>query len=1049
MVKIKKCVYKLLTVVLALLVVLNTSAIGVLAESVDSNEVTPGPEDYAFDESTGTITGLKAEYLKYLTDEQKQNIRLVIPENISGVDVKAIGEFAFSQYNGRPNNYIYLDISSAKGLECIKENAFRDDANLTGKLLFSNKLKKVEKYSFYNCSKLSGDLTLPDSVEEIGDSSFRNCSGLNGNLTISNSMKVIADNAFYNCGCTGELEIPSSVEKIGDSAFRQGSAYNGFTGVLTIPASLKSIGTVTFTNQRGITGVDLSMCTLDSIGNSVFKGTGLKGSLCIPDTIKKIGDGTFKDTFLETVYLPKGIDVEKSNSFDSCKKLNAIVCEPLDYDGLSSKLSNEAKNKLGYPIEVRFDDGNGGEYPPKECLYNLPYNFTKAQDGVWSADSNYKFPEVKVSSTKAWGLATSASQVIKETDKASQTTLYAIETIIIPKITVGKGIDKVYDGKAETLSVKVEHPSFHTYKGAKPGNVICHYTWYWSTITPIEIEASGFDLNTYEVTDVRMPEYAINCTVRVISYKVGDDYKAKKFDTQYFNFLVNLRQAEPMVHPVVAHDTFYADGSDDNLPAIALSDGDTEGTIEWKENQTTEKGEKSYEWVFTPAKNAVGSSNYTEKRGTIKLTGKDKDGSVADVKDEVGKLPNIPDGTEIKEEDKTSILDAFMHYNSLPQDVKSEIDSTNQNKIYESLEKLPSINATVDAAAGFAVDNKLELIKNITTEDALSLKAKAINNYEIQLVAESKEPEEGEKEAINDLGDITLFDSFEVKVQKKIKTSDGDERVEVLNEVKKPIKMVFDVPNDLRSAGSGVKLYLIRIHTVGDKVTAEILHDEDTNPNTITVTSDKFSKYIIGYEGDLSASTDTAGGSGDAFSYTITAFAGDHGVITPSGTAYAYYGSTKTFSFTPDEGYKVADVIVDGASVGAVSSYTFENITKAHTIAVTFELIADDQDRIINGVKATTIKASSSARKGSITVKWKKSTGFKVDYFQVFRSTKKNSGYGNKAFYTTKTGTQKSYKNTKKLRKGTRYYYKVRGVRTIDGVKVCTKWSNKAIRIAK
>ena len=151
-----------------------------------------------------------------------------------------------------------------------------------------------------------------------------------------------------------------------------------------------------------------------------------------------------------------------------------------------------------------------------------------------------------------------------------------------------------------------------------------------------------------------------------------------------------------------------------------------------------------------------------------------------------------------------------------------------------------------------------------------------------------------------------------------------------------------------------------------------------------------------------------------------------------------YYGSTKTCSFTPDEGYKVADVVVDGVSVGVVSTYTFENITMSHTIAVTFESVADDQDRIINGVKATTIKASSSAKKGSITVKWKKSAGFKVDYFQVFRSTKKNSGYGNKAFYTTRTGTQKSYKNTKKLRKGTRYYYKVRGGRTIDGVKVYT-----------
>jgi uncharacterized protein YkwD len=70
--------------------------------------------------------------------------------------------------------------------------------------------------------------------------------------------------------------------------------------------------------------------------------------------------------------------------------------------------------------------------------------------------------------------------------------------------------------------------------------------------------------------------------------------------------------------------------------------------------------------------------------------------------------------------------------------------------------------------------------------------------------------------------------------------------------------------------------------------------------------------------------------------YSISAMAGPHGQISPAGTVSVASGGSQHFTITADPGYQVADVIVDGQSVGARDHHLFSNVTAAHTIQVSF-----------------------------------------------------------------------------------------------------------------
>ena len=122
-------------------------------------------------------------------------------------------------------------------------------------------------------------------------------------------------------------------------------------------------------------------------------------------------------------------------------------------------------------------------------------------------------------------------------------------------------------------------------------------------------------------------------------------------------------------------------------------------------------------------------------------------------------------------------------------------------------------------------------------------------------------------------------------------------------------------------------------------VVKEVTIQKEDHHLTFTVdqSQDGFSPFALVWE-------QSSGGGGGTTYYTITASAGEGGSISPSGKVSVSYGSSKTFTMKPNEDYQIADVLVDGKSVGAVSSYTFKNVREKHTIEVTFSELPPTPD---------------------------------------------------------------------------------------------------------
>lgn len=138
-----------------------------------------------------------------------------------------------------------------------------------------------------------------------------------------------------------------------------------------------------------------------------------------------------------------------------------------------------------------------------------------------------------------------------------------------------------------------------------------------------------------------------------------------------------------------------------------------------------------------------------------------------------------------------------------------------------------------------------------------------------------------------------------------------------------------------------------------------------------------------------------------------------------------------------DENGKESEIMYYSFETGHFSVYALAEKAKVDAYAK-----AQKIKKTIAGVKKTSVKLTTKSLKNKIKVFWSKSKGYKVDAYEVYRAASKSGKYSK--LYTTKKSNAKGYTNSKKLNNGKTYFYKVRGVRTIDGKTYYTKWSNVA-----
>lgn len=226
--------------------------------------------------------------------------------------VETIGAYAFAWCSGLARANL------GEGLVSTGKYAFFYCSGLT-EVRLGEAMETLGNYTFYKCSKLAA-IDLGNHLREVGTAAFSGCTKLTS-VALPDSMRLVEASAFNGCSGVTSLDLGQGVEEIGASAFAGLSKITS----LTLPDSLRKVGNSAFSKASNLLTLQLSPQTRE-YGSGVFAHAAKLPEVILPEGMAEVPDSMFANcTALSSVSVAQSVTVIRAGAFRSCKSLSSLA----------------------------------------------------------------------------------------------------------------------------------------------------------------------------------------------------------------------------------------------------------------------------------------------------------------------------------------------------------------------------------------------------------------------------------------------------------------------------------------------------------------------------------------------------------------------------------------------------------------------------------------------------------------------------------------------------------------------------------------------------